>query len=37
MRSATVGAAAAPGAPIEKTRPPETGWLSAEMTRYVAT
>ena len=25
--------AAAPGAPTEKTRPPETGWLSAEMTR----
>ena len=31
--SATVSAGAAPALPIEKTKPPETGWPSAEMTR----
>ena len=35
-RSVTVGAAPAPVRPIEKTSPPDTGWLSAEITRYVA-
>ena len=35
-RSATVSADPAVALPTVNTTPPETGWLSAEITRYVA-
>ena len=34
--SATVRADPVPALPMVKTTPPDTGWLSAEITRYVA-